>query len=344
MLSRRHLIVIAIVLAVGLVVLILFPAPIKNGEQEPQRTESAPSAPTVESATQAAQPYEAPRVEAQTVRSPDEWRRAFFDSTDYYDFAVDAAAAALRGDGRAAYYMRKAIGRCANVIALHRRKLAEPGFDPKLGYEEILNGLPSMPAIERDERVARFDRCRRLASENAFAKLPLTVEEGTSYAYWDKLAMKLNDSLAGAEKVAIDRLQLSHLPKAEKSEAGERIRVASQAALRSRDPQTLFALGFSSADLFMPVTPQTSHQSKNLGLALAACELGADCVFSHLELQMSARGSKSVDNPNWSFADAMQSALSQDRFADAYRDSLHIKELIARGDFSGLEKFLALAD
>jgi hypothetical protein len=344
---RKHVIVVAVVVLLVGLALFFFPSTTKKVES-PQQNVPAPAAPTQPAPAQDS-PEPAPLQDAQpkavgrTARSGEEWRREFFSSRDYFEFVSAAAAAALRGDGRAAYYVRQAISNCAAVLALYKRKADEPEFDPKQGYAEFLNRNATLPASERDELIDRYGRCERFAAENAFAGLPIKKEDAYLYTYWERLAAEQNDPLAAADTIGLERMQLSHLQNSEKRDAQDRIRNASQIALRSKDPQALFALGFGSANLFVRSNSSDSSGSKGLGLALAACEMGADCSFDHMGMKMSYRGTSMTDNSHLSFAEVMQSAVGLERYARAYQDAQEIKELLAREDWIALETQLGIS-
>ncbi len=298
-----------------------------------ERIESAPAQEPQSLAAQSVAIHSA--VAEQGTRKQGDWTRAFGGSRDYSDFVATAAAAALAGDGRAAYYIRNALNRCNPVIALFKRKEKEPEFDPEAEYINASSKLVYPPVQPREDRVALFARCHRLAEGNAFANLPIMKEDGYSPDYWDRLSLTLNDPLAAADRVGVERAKLAKLPESERRDALAHINRLTQIALVSKDPQALFTLGLNS-NAFLDLVDAKNTDSKRLGLALAACELGADCVFSHLGFQMWRNSVNVSDISNLPFGDAMREMVGSDRFLRAYDDAQQFKEMWARGDWKGI--------
>jgi hypothetical protein len=262
--------------------------------------------------------------------TPEGWSALYHSSPDRFEFIKMASDAALRGDGRAAFYVSEALLTCLLVAHTYRGSQ-----DPEAQFAQE-QARHKGPQWHADQLERNFRRCIRLASEDPLAHLPERTE-GYPRQYWYDLALELGDPMAKFNRAA---MSLSRLSDSRSKEQKALMTVQIKADLRdivsSQDPHALHVLGFTLMD-----GRYSSNPFRGMAIALTACDLGFDCTPNNPN-SLNAVCKESLEcSPHESFTEDMQRQLGR-KFGEVYAMSEEFKEALARNDESVLNRFIEI--
>jgi hypothetical protein len=262
------------------------------------------------------------------------WGTKFGASKDYFDFVRMAASAASEGDGRAAFYVKEALGECADIMVLSKRVA-----DPESAFEKSVDH-PYTPAWSRDAQLSRFRKCIHLAQEDAFAALP-DRQGGYPLDYWKQLALEYRDPVAEAYQALEAYVNLPQINSASKrTESLDRINAYIKGAVSSKDPEAIFAIGTSVAFGSFQKDP-----SRGFAMALAACDLGMDCTTKNPQQRFWENCvAASKCGPNTTFPEFLQMTVDAESYGRIYMLAQEFKDSLSRNDWSDLKKYTSLTN
>jgi hypothetical protein len=193
-----------------------------------------------------------------------DWGFEYQSTTDYFSFVSRAAGAALAGDGRAAYFISKALRSCATIKALYAG-----ANDPEATLNSELAQLPTWAA---DMQRIRFQSCRGFLRGDAFAHLPQTGEDYHRTAFWFDLAYQGQDPIAQAYHAARDiaDAQTSKSPTVATTLMSAAQRDIDDAVV-SGDAASLFEIGSILSN------GHGVDRLQGFAIAIVACDFGYDC-------------------------------------------------------------------
>src|SRR5262245_49851658 len=237
-----------------------------------------------------------------------------FAGGDHYAFVEGAAAAALDGDGRAAWLMSRAVLECTAVL-----RTEEGALSPTITANPV--------EMARQKRCSSF---RRLPSPLDALGLP---EEAKRSGYWRELAEALGDSRAVAYRAERAVSGIEDLDAAGRTERQRLIMNDVKIAVESKDPQAILFL----ANVYGPEL-QTRPLQSQVWL-LASCELGFDCS-SPLPPTDSC-GYAGTCKP-FVPMESLRRDLGEKKFAEIYAEAQDVAYRVRAGDWDGLQPFLAM--
>ncbi len=262
------------------------------------------------------------------------WAARYRTSHDLEGFVKDSLDAALKGDGRPAYYIGQAVAACASV-----KKIYGNTPNPEAQLSQELANMTNAPQWARDVVADRTRKCFGFLSEDPFAGLPES-ERAHSSAYWFELALDEHDALAQVHAATTTLAEVSvdqSLSSSTKADKLQQVVNDLNAAARSGDPDALFAAGMLAADGRYAADPLGG-----LAVALAACDLGHDCSADNPENVFSTCKLSASCPADADFAYFMQKSLGPEKYATAYAQAQQIEQAINTGDWSLVEKALTL--
>lgn len=250
-------------------------------------------------------------------RSPDRWYSLYLSTPDRFTFVSQAARAALAGDGRAAMYVGDAIYDCAFMIQQVKR-----GVDITAEHQRELERLPQDPSLAgvvSGLEKEHFERCRRLATMDAFAGLPQREGGYEQPRYWWDLAVQAGDPGAMARN-AIEQFASGKMPDAQAQEVVNR-------AVLSRDPMALFWMGFALSN--GQYSTNTDH---GMALTLVACEMGYDCSWNNPAIVGASACKYNYNDPCNGYTDWTSftaATLGPEKYATVYAQAQELKTYLA---------------
>jgi hypothetical protein len=259
------------------------------------------------------------------------WTARFNQSGDYRAFIDAALPYALRGDGRAAYYIGEAVARCAWAVKQFR---GAP--DPEAQLNQELDAMAKAPQWARDAVAARARRCMGLAQDDPFAQLPQR-DGGYGATYWYDTALAADDALAQVRVVTVALADTEGLKNAERTARLAAIQSNLHAALSSGDPEALYKVGMLAADGRYSQDPLGG-----VAIALAACELGRDCSAESSDNAFAACNVSGACPPHATLFDVMQRSLGAAKYAEIYARAQQIKASMLANDWPSVESALRL--
>ena len=246
---------------------------------------------------------------------------------DYFVFAEGAAPAALAGDPRAQYELGQVLLACEKELAPVASMRSTTAAGSVQAY------LALMPRAEDRASVAqRIQRCEKFLDGSPLDGLG-APEDARSSRYWLDRAAASRDPLAVMDRALAESTgqHWDSVPPERRARLLDDVRVA----VASREPAALFKIGtlFSSA----MVARDTA-----LGAAwrIAACEAGYDCSNGNPEVGQGC-SERNVCDPTSNLVQTMQQDLGEARFAEVRAEGRDILARINRGDWDGLEPYLA---
>jgi hypothetical protein len=257
------------------------------------------------------------------------WAARFRTSSDYFDFIVNAADSAYAGDGRAAFYVGKALLSCALVM-----KLYSGVGDPQTKFATDLMTLQYAPQWVRDQRTDEFHRCFRLVHADPFDHLPARAD-GYPSRYWFDQAVADQDPVAEVTR-ATDEISRAGAQNSGElnAETIDRVQDGIVAAVKSKDPDAIFRVG-----MLLSNASFSSDPMNGAALALAACDLGYDCSAQNSENVFSTCRTSGACPADANFADYLQQSLGPEKYAEAFARAQEFKEALARNDDPGIRAF-----
>ena len=291
-----------------------------------------PLAPTVTSSVSAqtiGKPLDLKRQTTEQKMSREEgWDTTFKASGDYFTFVLKAAKPAYEGNGKAAYYISKALQKCSMIVAIYGSER-----DPDAALTSQLANAP-LWAVEMQRKDMQL--CRRFLNGNAFEGLPTTSD--TSYnksSYWMELAYRDADPTAQAYHAASMISQSANSPESSRSSfqsAQQDINIAALAG----EPAAIFEIGTIISNGF------GRDPIQGFALSLAACDLGYDCAAASNQDYFGACVAAGNCPPGATFSDVVTRSVGVQGYADAYARAQQIKEAISRGDQDEILEYVKL--
>jgi hypothetical protein len=245
---------------------------------------------------------------------PDEDWDKLFAAGDHYAFVEAAAAAALDGDGRAAWLMSRALLECTAVL-----RTEEGALSPAITANPV--------------EMARQKRCSSFRHQpNPLDALELQ-EEAKRAGYWRQLAEALGDSRAVAYRAERAVSGIEDLDAAGRAQRQQLIMDDVRVAVESKDPQAIFFLGnVYGREL------QTRPLQSELWL-LASCDLGFDCSVPLPPTDSCGYAGTCEPFVPMEF---LRRNLGEKKFAEIYAEAQDVAYRIRVGDWEGLQPFLAM--
>ena len=263
---------------------------------------------------------------AAAVGTSNEWTVRYRNSQDYFQFAADAAQAALAGNGRAAMLITEVLETCNYYVDAYRSEV-----DPEAAF---VTGLADMIGVEqwfRDGRLDEFRRCRRFFEGAPFLDLPPRTG-GYSVQYWRELANSTDDPLLKVLQAARE----PGLYSADADEAAAAKQAAQadlRAAITSKDPDALYSAGMLLADGRLSADPL-----RGVAWVMVACDSGYDCSVRHPHnvYSLCAQVGTCPSDKDWH---EIQQALDPDSYARAHAMAQELKKMMARNDWDHLQPY-----
>jgi hypothetical protein len=254
-----------------------------------------------------------------------EWNARFRASDDYAEFIRSAISAAMNGDGRAAWYIQRALSSCAYVVHAYRGSA-----DPEAQLQQELQSMPNAPQWARNDSEKKTRRCLGLAQTAPFASLPKR-EGGYPSAYWGAKALAAGDPLA-QEQAAADAIATistaKDMAETEKTKQLQLVETDLRNAIQTGDPDALYYAGSLLAN-----GRYSSNPLDGVAVSLAACDLGHDCSAANPDnpwANCKVNGSCPADAD---YAYYMQQSLGPETYAHVYSRAQEIEQAIRSGDF-----------
>jgi hypothetical protein len=251
---------------------------------------------------------------AVTVAVGDRWYRLMLSSPDRYTFIKEAAPAALKGDGRAAWLIGDALMDCIGDIVAVKR-----GEDPAEQLQQLLQQYAQVgnPEWMAEMQRQRFERCKKLATTDPFAGLPPHEGDYMRPRYWWDRGANSDDPGAQA-RGAVEKFVTGKASEAQAQAAIDK-------AVQSGDPMALFAVGFALSDLHW-----SSDTTRGNAIALAACELGYDCSADNPAMLIHTCKYSNDCGGITDFAEWLAANIGPDRYGEAYAQAQELKGYLAR--------------
>jgi hypothetical protein len=258
--------------------------------------------------------------------------KKYYTSRDRFRFVSEEARDAYNGDGRAAYYISKALDACLPTVSEYRKSA-----NPEADFQAKWSARGDLPQWLVDRISGNFNSCRGFLSGDAFADLPVRPEGYSSATYWMDQAYADGDPVAEAlhagsalSKVMTDRSNTLNTESLSvvQSDIGN--------AVASGDPAALFQVGLLLSDGHF-----SSDPTQGFALSLAACDTGYDCSADNPANPM-FNGCKAAGTcPSITdYADLVTQAIGPDGYAKAYARAQELENDLDRGDTDGVQNFL----
>jgi hypothetical protein len=283
-----------------------------RGNETPPNKVIAALSPTVAPVVRpVATPAPVGAVVQKTTEKPTEikardWRREFEESHDLFSLVRAAAPEGLRGNGAASLVVAKVLIVC---IPIHRQFAHSQ--DPDADFKSYWDGMTHAPEWVHEKASTDFNRCKGFLSGDAFAGLPTRDGGYEAIGYWNTQAVANNDPTAQA-------LNAGALLPTDVESAQESI----NKAVRSRDPGALFQVGQLLSD-----GHASSDRLQGFAVALAACDLGADC---------------SGGRNGTPYSDTIKKAVGESGYAQAYARAQAFEDALSKGDAGRVQEFVKL--
>lgn len=260
------------------------------------------------------------------------WDRKFRSASDYYQFIKDAEGPARNGNGRASYYIAKALLDCAPYVNRYR-----DDADPEAAFEEDQTARIKDPQWYRDVVARTFRECRNLIHGNVFADLP-QHPGGYPITYWYDQAGADRDPVAVMDHTASRIASLYGGPASGKAEATQaQMQENIRQTINSGDPHAIFLAGMLLANGSYSAQPL-----RGVGIALAACDMGYDCSAANPDNPFSLCAKTGACPADANFAYYMQRSLGSAEYATAYSDKLEFEAMLSRNDTAGIDQVTEL--
>lgn len=263
------------------------------------------------------------------------WTKRFYSSNNYLRFVKDALPAAMRGNGRAAFFIGKALASCAWVIQNYQHSA-----DPYAQLQQELESEPNAPQWARDLQEKKTRRCLGLVHRDPFKLLP-PRQGGYSYSYWFAQGLADGDPLAQVQAAANALAKISvtsSMPGSEKRRLVDLAAKNLRVAVESGDPNALYDAGLLLAEN----AGVSRNPLSGIAVTLAACDLGYDCSAANPEAVFSGcrlSGACPAD-ADWSYF--LQKSLGPAKYAQVYANARQIEYSVKAGNWNAVMGSLAL--
>ena len=305
--------VLAVAVAAGFALMSRVETPLiakKSGPAIPRQL-AVPGQPQAIQSARAAPNHETPTVD---------WTAKFHGSDDYLTFVKGAIPAAKDGDGRAAWYIGRALQSCLITMREYHGSA-----DPEAQLQQELTRMHS-EQWARDQREQKIRRCLGLAREGA--------PDGESSAYWYAQALADGDPLAQEDTAAQALADISVDQQMSDATKAAKLKIAQdnlKAVIESGDVEALYRAGNLLAN------PRTTDDTTlGFALALAACNLGRDCSADNPDNLFYGCKYSGTCPPNADYAYFLQQSLGQDGYAQLYARAQQIEQSIHAGDWQSV--------
>jgi len=284
-------------------------------------------------------PAQGQRATAAPQRSPlhrssnsVDWGKDFDASGEYFQFVAKAARSAVEGDGRAAFYVAKALRTC--MVNTH---LYQNSPDPESAFDATWAEQPNAPSWLVDKERKTFQSCEGFLKGDPFLDLPNRPGGYNSTNYWMDLAYSDGDPLALASHAGTAVAKSAMVMPPDKSAASiQEAQLDINEAAMSGDPGALFQIGriISNGHGADPI--------QGFAVSLAACEMGYDCTTNNSDGPFAGCMAASMCAPGLSYADVVTKSVGPDGYATAYAQAQQLEDSLARGDMDTVLKFVKL--
>lgn len=249
-------------------------------------------------------------------KSPDRWYKLYKSAPDRFTFVSQAARAALNGDGRAAVYVGDAVYDC--LYDMHQ---AAHGIDLAVAHQRELEQLAQngSPGWVSEVRAEHFERCKKLATTDAFTGLPARDGGYADPRYWWDLATQSKDPGA-LTRDAVEKLSIASDGTRRASMDPIQAQDAINRALLSADPMAMFSIGYALSDAHL--STNTDH---GMAIALAGCDLGYDCSWDNPAMRATACKYNDACQGYTDFPSYLAASLGPDKYAKVYAEAQELK-------------------
>lgn len=255
------------------------------------------------------------------------WTERFRGSGDYSSFVSDALPYAIKGDGRASYYIAVALQSCASIMRKYHGV-----EDPEALLNAELTSSPKGPQWTKDLHAANVHRCLGLAQRDAFSELP----PGPTYnaSYWFDAAVEDGDALAEVHEASKTLAELSVSTSLPSDARAVKIEAAGdelKKAIASGGPDVLFSVGMAIAN-----SPVVSDPEQGIAIALTACDVGYDCSDKNPDNVFATCRLSGACPADTDYSYFVQQSVGQTEFAELYAKSQVLKQSFMSGDTDAL--------
>jgi len=249
----------------------------------------------------------------------------FRSSGDYRRLIRAALPSALNGDGRAAWYIAKAVSECALIVKQYRGS-----EDAEDQLQRELDSMSGAPQWSRDVLAQRTRRCIGLAKGDPFQTLP-GRQGGYTSEYWYDQAVTDGEPLALERRAAATLNQIlvtRDMPDDQRSAELAVVNSDLRTAVHSGDPDAMYQAGILLADGRLSNSPENG-----IAIALAACDLGSDCTSDNPEgplynCRISGQCTSGIDYPT-----VIQHDFDPETYARVYSKAQQIEQSVRAGDW-----------
>lgn len=264
-------------------------------------------------------PGPTPRQQASAVRPADaaEWDERY-RTEDLFSFAQAAAAAAIKGDGRAGWLLSLVLVECKVVLGRADRR------DPAL--------RGSLAEARLDD--SKLERCKGFRAADPLDGLP---DEAKRVSYWRELAIAAGDGRAIAYRALVERAAAVNpdMDSAAKADYRALILDDVRVVVATKDPEAIATL----ANVFLQPNVSRDPQ-RGFAWLIAACELGYDCSMTNPALRSACAQSGTCDGTT--LMDGFRRSASAAEFAKTYAAAQDIAYNVRQGNWDALQPYLAM--
>ena len=302
----------------------------------PPAKTSAPNPAISERSAAIPSSYNSPPVLTSASTKPNPqitWEKQFADTTNYFDFVSKAANKAYEGDGRAAFFISKALYQCMPIA----RQYAHSA-NPEADFTAYWATMTKAPQWVLDKAQKDFRSCVGFIKGDAFAGLPERPQGYNSSGYWMDKAAASDDPVAQALKAG-DAISNTDLERSSSVSAKSlaSAQLAINSAVASKDPAAMFQVGQLLSDGHASNDPL-----QGFAVSIAACDLGYNCTASNEELFRGC-AAQGTCPAGMNYADVIKAAVGEDGYAKAYARAQQLEDAMNRGDKDAIEKFLQIS-
>lgn len=261
------------------------------------------------------------------VRFADEWEKKFTGAADYDQFITEAMSSAMRGDGRASYYIARALIDCAPYVNRYRGDA-----NPSAAFAADQMSRIKDPQWYRDVVSKRFQQCQHLIHDHPFGELPRR-KGGYGFSFWYKQAVADGDPVAVMDQAASTLASLySQSPSTQTDAQQHAAQVDIRRAVESGDPHAIFLAGMILAN-----SRYSEQPLEGVAIALAACDMGYDCSAANPNNPFSLCSKTGACPADADFAYYMQKSLGTAEYAAAFTYKQEFENMLARSDVAGID-------
>jgi len=250
---------------------------------------------------------------------------------DAFAFVARSASKALGGDGKAAYQIAAALGKCLPIKAVYG---SEP--DPQAAFsKEWANRVVPEWVVNR-ARAALAD-CTGFLNGDAFSGLPDRPGGYQSIKFWNDLAYQEKNPVAMVAHAAATAQTVLINARGNEDQSGiDSMQTDINAAALSGDPEALYRIGQLLADGRIGV-----DALEGPAVMIAACNLGYDCSSSN-ERVFGACVAAGTCQQGETYEDVIGNGIGANRYAQAYEKAQELQTAIEQQSTSTIQTFVQL--